>query len=101
MSFIHCHLIVYLHFQKHDYVAGNHLTIADLFGISELQQLIALGYNITRGRHHLAVWMERGKNELSPHFDDVHTKIMQFGGKFKMEFGDYQKEAPVEKWPIV
>lgn len=33
------------------------------------------GYDPSQGRPKLAAWMERVKNELNPHYDEVHETL--------------------------
>ena len=61
-----------------DYIVGegnSDITIADVFGICELTQVVTIGYDIKAGRPRLAAWYERVKSRLQPHFDDVHKTI--------------------------
>lgn len=65
-----------------DYVGGSELSIADLFGICELQQPVSVGYDVTRDRPRLAAWIQRVKEAIQPHFDETHKNIFELGGKY-------------------
>ena len=73
----------YHNLQDRDYLGGDHLTIADLLGICELQQPVSIGYDVSKGRPRLTAWMARVKSEIRPHFDHTHQEIIEFGAKFK------------------
>ena len=61
------------------------MSIADLFGICELQQPVSVGYDVTRNRPRLAAWIQRVKDAIQPHFDDTHKDIFELGGKHAAE----------------
>ncbi|CAF0844614.1 unnamed protein product [Adineta steineri] len=63
---------------RSSYLAGNHITIADLLGICEMMQPISAGYNVDATKFpRVQDWMERVKNETQPHFDKAHTIPMR------------------------
>ena len=58
-----------------DFVCSNEITIADVLCVCELMQSIIAGQVVTQSRPKLAAWLERVKQRLQPHFDDIHTAI--------------------------
>ncbi|CAF0941997.1 unnamed protein product [Rotaria sordida] len=71
---------------RSSYLAGNHITIADLLGICEMMQPIAAGYNLdTKKFPRVQDWMERVKKETQPYFDEVHVVSMRLREKILKE----------------
>ncbi|CAH1773608.1 unnamed protein product [Owenia fusiformis] len=69
------------------FLAGSKLTIADLHCVCELSQLEAYGKGyLTEQRPKLAVWMEKVKANLQPHFNEVHTSFMAEAGERYQEY---------------
>ena len=64
-----------------DFVAGNDITLADILGICEMMQVISIGYPVERNRPRMKRWVERVKQRLQPHFDELHKDVLEFGGK--------------------
>lgn len=60
---------------EHDYVCGDNITIADLIAISEVMQPWAAGFDVEGDRPKVVAWMNRVKERLQPHFDDVHQHV--------------------------
>ena len=48
-----------------DYIIGSDITVADIFAICELMQLISIGYPVDRNRPRMKKWIERVKNEAA------------------------------------
>ena len=71
--------------QDRDYLAGEHLTIADLLAITELQQPIAIGYDMIEDRPLLEAWMERVKSEIQPHFEKAHKLVFKWAAPYAEE----------------
>jgi glutathione S-transferase len=73
--------------QGRDYVAGDEISIADLFGHCELYQLLPVGYKIPeKKRPVLAAWIDRVKKATQPHFDQVSKTITEMEGKYTYDF---------------
>ncbi|CAF1139303.1 unnamed protein product [Rotaria sp. Silwood1] len=71
---------------RSSYLAGNHITIADLLGICEMMQPIAAGYNLDTNKFpRVQDWMERIKKETQPHFDEAHIISMRLREKILQE----------------
>merc|ERR1719167_45313 len=52
------------------FIAGNHVTIADLLATCELEQPSMAGYNIFEGRPKLTAWFAKVKAAFAPHYDE-------------------------------
>ncbi|XP_022085891.1 glutathione S-transferase theta-1-like isoform X2 [Acanthaster planci] len=57
------------------YLCGDKISIADLLGICEVEQVVGCGRDVTAGRPTLQTWSNRIKTELSPYFDEIHSFI--------------------------
>ncbi|XP_077288450.1 glutathione S-transferase theta-1-like [Arctopsyche grandis] len=57
------------------YIAGDKLSVADVFGCCEIEQPRMVGYDPKEGRPNLAAWMDRVKAELNPHYDEAHSIV--------------------------
>ena len=74
---------------KRKYIAGPNgegaLSVADIMACCELEQPSVAGYDVRKGRPILEEYMNRVKEELNPHYDDVHKVLYmmtkKFGGK--------------------
>ncbi|XP_071445891.1 glutathione S-transferase theta-1 [Hetaerina americana] len=66
------------------YLTGNEISIADILGACEVEQPKMAGYDVRLNRPHLSSWLDRVKNYLSPHYDEVHKQVYKvaeaFGG---------------------
>lgn len=57
------------------FIFGNHLTIADLLAVMELEQPKICGFDPRPGRPRLAAYMDAVKSETSPHYDQANKII--------------------------
>lgn len=55
------------------YLAGSEISIADIFGSCEVEQVRIAGFNPHEGRSRLTAWMKRVADETSPHYQEAHT----------------------------
>lgn len=60
---------------KTPYLCGQAFSLADLITICELEQTVVTGLDYTSGRPMLSAWSQRIKNNLQPHFDEVHALL--------------------------
>ncbi|XP_014254251.1 glutathione S-transferase theta-1-like [Cimex lectularius] len=58
------------------------ISIADLLGVTELEELKLTGYDPKEGRPALAAWMERVRNATNPHYDKVHSRLNNLSKKY-------------------
>ncbi|EEB17125.1 GSTD1-5 protein, putative [Pediculus humanus corporis] len=63
------------------YLVGNEISVADLVGISEIEQPRISNYDVTAGRPRIAAWMKRVQNDLQPHYDDVFKILNKLASK--------------------
>lgn len=61
--------------QGHQYVAGEQISVADVFAACELEQPRLGGYNPTEGRPVLKKWLEKVKNECAPFYEEAHVVL--------------------------
>lgn len=61
--------------QDSKFIAGNSLTVADIFAACEIEQPRIAGYSAAEGRPKLGAWMERVKKELNPYYDEAHVVV--------------------------
>ncbi|XP_020282042.1 glutathione S-transferase theta-3-like [Pseudomyrmex gracilis] len=57
------------------YLVGNTISVADIFGVCELEQTRLAGYDPKKERPHLTAWMERIARETSPHYENAHKYL--------------------------
>jgi len=76
---------IWLENGKKKYLCGDKISVADIVACCELEQPIMAGYDVREGRPIIKEYMDRVKNELQPHYDDVHKAVYfmrdKFGGK--------------------
>ena len=80
---------VWLEGGKRKYIAGakeeGTLSVADIMACCELEQPSMAGYDVKKDRPVLQEYMLRVKEDLNPHYDDVHKvvymMIKKFGGQ--------------------
>ncbi len=71
---------------RSSYLAGDHITIADLLGVCEMMQPISCGYNLDTNKFpRVQDWMERVKKDTQPHFKDAHAVTMKLREKILKE----------------
>ncbi len=65
------------------YITGSDkISVADLMACCELEQPSMAGLDVREGRPILADYMKRVREELNPHYDDVHKVVYGFAKKF-------------------
>lgn len=60
------------------YLIGSKISVADIFGACEIEQVRMAGYNPTEGRPVLAAWMKRVAEETAPHYKEAHDTLNKF-----------------------
>lgn len=58
-----------------EYIAANHLTVADIFAACEIEQVRIAKYSPFEGRPKMAAWYERVRKETNPYYDEAHTVL--------------------------
>ncbi|KAK6638437.1 hypothetical protein RUM44_008866 [Polyplax serrata] len=69
------------------YLTGDEISIADIVGISEIEQPRIVNYDVTVGRPKIAAWMKRVQEDLKPHYEDVFkplNKLAQINAQSKL-----------------
>lgn len=64
--------------KENPYLIGSEISVADIFGTCEIEQVRMAGYNPTKGRPRLAAWMERIAERTKPHYQDAHVPLNKF-----------------------
>lgn len=57
------------------YLVGDHLTVADIWAICELEQPRMAGYDPRTGRPKLTAWWKRVQLETSPFYEEAHDVV--------------------------
>ena len=65
-----------------NYVAGEKISVADIMAVCELEQPTMAGYDVTKDRKVLSEYMQRVKQELNPHYDEVSDIVFKMRDKF-------------------
>ncbi|XP_049830734.1 glutathione S-transferase theta-1-like [Schistocerca gregaria] len=64
------------------YLAGDEISIADLLGACEIEQIRMAGYNPCDGFPKLSAWLERVHHDTLPHYDKVHAMVRKITEKY-------------------
>ncbi|XP_013102569.1 glutathione S-transferase theta-3 [Stomoxys calcitrans] len=64
--------------QSSQFLAGNNLSAADVFGACEIEQIRVCGYEIKEKYPKVFAWIERVRRELDPYFDEAHKVVYAF-----------------------
>ena len=64
------------------YVAGDMISVADILAVCELEQPSMAGYDVSKDRKILAQYMQRVKQDLNPHYDEVSDIVFKMRDKF-------------------
>jgi len=64
------------------YIGGEQISVADILACCELEQPTIAGYDVREGRSILTDYMDRVKQELNPHYDQVHIAVYKMRDKF-------------------
>jgi len=62
---------------KGKFIAGDEISVADLFAVAEVMQPWGAGFDISTTRPRIAAWIDDVKSETQPHYDDSRVYIKQ------------------------
>ncbi|KAJ9583901.1 hypothetical protein L9F63_021758, partial [Diploptera punctata] len=79
------HLIEDVWLKDSPYLIGNKITIADLLGVCEVEQPRMAGYDPRTEYPKIAAWIERVRQDLSPHYDEVNKVLDKIAQKAKFQ----------------
>ncbi|KZC04623.1 PREDICTED: glutathione S-transferase theta-1-like [Dufourea novaeangliae] len=65
------------------FLAGSDISIADLVGSCEVEQVRLAGYNPHEGRPHLTAWMNRVADKTNPYYQEAHVFIEKLSNMIK------------------
>ncbi|KOC58898.1 Glutathione S-transferase theta-1 [Habropoda laboriosa] len=68
-----------------NFLVGSKISIADIFGACEVEQVRITGYNPHEGRPRVASWMKRVANETSPYYQEAHVILNKLVDKEKQK----------------
>jgi len=68
------------------FVAGDELTVADLFAAAEMEQPGAAGFDVYKGHPKIKTYMESVRSRLQPHYDEAHVVLNRAKEKYKGKF---------------
>ncbi|XP_037951322.1 glutathione S-transferase theta-1 [Teleopsis dalmanni] len=60
---------------KSEFLTAKKLTIADIFGASEIEQTRLTKYDVSRKYPKIAEWLEKVRKESNPYYDEAHKFI--------------------------
>ncbi|CAK9829853.1 Glutathione S-transferase theta-1 [Anthophora retusa] len=66
-----------------NFLVGSEISIADILGACEVEQVRIAGYNPCEGRPCIASWMERVAHETSPYYQEAHIILNKLVDKQK------------------
>jgi glutathione S-transferase len=69
--------------RENPYIAGKELSIADLLAVTELEQPGMADFDVRKDRPKIVKYMERVRNDLQPHYDQVHSVVRDVTRKYK------------------
>lgn len=78
------HLIEDVWLKNSPYLIGDKITIADLLGVCEVEQPRMAGYDPRTEYPKIAAWLERVRQDLSPHYDEVNKVLNKIAEKAKL-----------------
>ncbi|XP_075904935.1 glutathione S-transferase theta-1b [Nelusetta ayraudi] len=71
--------------QDRPFIAGDHLSLADLVAIVEIMQPVACDVEVFQGRPKLSAWRDRVRDAIGTElFDEAHQSVMGAQEKIKM-----------------
>ena len=79
---------------KKNFIAGDELSVADIWACCELEQPSMAGYDVREGRPIIDQYMARVKEGLNPHYDDLHKMVYHFIKKFGGKIPGVDIEMP-------
>jgi glutathione S-transferase len=87
---------IWLEGGKRKYIAGpdgeGAISVADIMACCELEQPSMAGYDVRKGRPILEEYMNRVKEDLNPHYDDVHKVVYMMTKKFRGQVPKINKD---------
>jgi len=75
------------------YLAGDRISIADIMGAVEIEQVTMVHYDYAENRPILAKWMKQVQEELGPTYDEAHKVLRSFIPKYTKYLASQQAEA--------
>ncbi|KAH1007063.1 hypothetical protein HUJ04_004342 [Dendroctonus ponderosae] len=63
------------------YIAGDSISVADIFAASELEQTRLAAYDVTKDRPILKAWLERVREECNPVYSEAHAVLNRLVAK--------------------
>ncbi|KAG8225500.1 hypothetical protein J437_LFUL014136 [Ladona fulva] len=73
---------IWLQKGKKKYLAGDKISVADIWGACEVEQPKMAGYDVRVNRPNLSNWLDRVRNDLNPHYDEVHMYVNRIAESF-------------------
>jgi glutathione S-transferase len=64
--------------QRGPFIAGDKISIADLIATGELEQPRLVNYDAKKARPIIGSYLERVRDEINPHYDEVHKILRKF-----------------------
>lgn len=69
------------------YLIGDKPTVADLFGICEIEQPRMIGYDAQDKYPRIEAWMQRVREDFNPSYDEAHAILNKVAKKYESEHG--------------
>lgn len=69
--------------QGHPYIAGDQISVADVFAACELEQPRLAGYDPTETRPVLKKWLDSVRNECAPFYEEAHVVLNKMVARSK------------------
>ncbi|GAB0096795.1 glutathione S-transferase theta-1 [Sergentomyia squamirostris] len=67
--------------EKNSFLAGDEISVADIWGACEIEQLLLTPFDFRKGRPRLSAWMDRVRSSSNPHYDEVHKVLVKMAQK--------------------
>jgi len=64
------------------FLCGDEISVADILAACEMEQPSMAGYDVGEGRPILAAYMQRVRDQLNPHYDNVHDSVYMIRKRF-------------------
>ncbi|XP_013105437.1 glutathione S-transferase theta-1 isoform X2 [Stomoxys calcitrans] len=64
-----------------DFVSGSKLSVADLFGACEIEQIKLAKYDVSEKFPNISSWLARVREEANPFYDEGHKYVNNFAKK--------------------
>ncbi|XP_075168355.1 glutathione S-transferase theta-1-like [Haematobia irritans] len=65
------------------FLTGNKLTVADIYGASEIEQIKLGKYDVSEKFSKISTWLARVRDEANPFYDLGHKQVNKFAEKLK------------------